>query len=212
MKWGEKFIRQEILKDRKKVEIKEISSHEQLLKDIGSKNKSFVLLYKEGSGISECAIKNITTAGKEINDLCLFTVDVSSVKDIHERYAVTSVPTLLIFEGGKMANTIKGCHDSNYFKSVFESLVPRHNGPGSETRKNVVVYSTPSCSWCATLKIHLRKHGIPFRDVDVSRDQRIAEELVRRSGQQGVPQTEIDGQIIVGFDRERINKLLGIEN
>ncbi len=194
------------------MEFKKVTSHDQLLREVRAVEKSFVLLYKEGSEISECAINNITTAGKEINDLRLFMVDVSNVKDVHERYAITSVPTLLIFEGGKMVNTIKGCHDSNYFKSVFESLVPRHHGPGSDTRKNVVVYSTPSCSWCATLKTHLRKHGIPFRDVDVSRDQRIAEELVRRSGQQGVPQTEIDGQIVVGFDRGRINKLLGIEN
>jgi len=194
------------------MEFKKVTSHDQLLKEVRAVEKSFVLLYKEGSEISECAIKNITIAGKDISDLYLFTIDVSSVRDVHERYAITSVPTLLIFEGGKMVNTIKGCHESNYFKSVFESLVPRHHGPGSETRKNVVVYSTPSCSWCAALKTHLRKHGIPFRDVDVSRDQRIAEELVRRSGQQGVPQTEIDGQIVVGFDRGRINKLLGIEN
>ncbi len=192
------------------MEFKNITSHEQLLKEIRSKEKSFVLLYKEGSEISKCALDNISTAGKEINDLLLLIIDVSSVKDVHEQYAVTSVPTLLTFEKGVMVNSIKGCHDSNYFKSVFESLVPRSHGSGSETRKNVVVYSTPSCSWCATLKTHLRKHGIPFRDVDVSRDQRMAEELVRRSGQQGVPQTEINGQIVVGFDRERINKMLGI--
>ena len=190
----------------------EIGSHDQLAKEIKPVSKSFVLLYKSGSEISECAYKNISDAVHDIESAKLLTVDVSTVRDIHEKYNITSVPTLLIFEGGQLANTIKGCHDSNYFKSVFESLVPRSFRSGAEARKNVVVYSTPACPWCATVKTHLRKHGSPFRDVDVSRDQRLAEELVRRSGQQGVPQTEIDGQIVVGFDRERINKLLGIDN
>ena len=49
-----------------------------------------------------------------------------------------------------------------------------------------------------------------FRDVDVSRDQHAAQEIMRRSGQTGAPQTDIDGQLIVGFDQARIDKLLGI--
>ena len=190
----------------------EIGSHDQLADEIKKASKSFVLLYKSGSEISECAYKNISDAVRKIEHVNLLSVDVSTVRDIHEKYNITSVPTLLIFEEGQLANTIKGCHDNNYFKSVFESMAPRSHGTGAESRKNVVVYSTPTCSWCTTLKSHLRKNGISFRDIDVSRDQRAAEELVRRSGQQGVPQTEIDGQIIVGFDRERINKLLGIKN
>ena len=187
-----------------------ITSYDQLLKKINIKDKSFVLLYKEGSKISECAYKNISDAVEELKDLRLITVDVSKVRDIHEKYSVTSVPTLLIFEKEKMVNAIKGCHDNNYFKTVIESLVPQTQGGENRPRKNVIVYSTPSCSWCTTLKTHLRKNGISFRDVDVSRNQRAADELVRRSGQQGVPQTDIDGQIIVGFDRERINEMLGI--
>ena len=77
--------------------------------------------------------------------------------------------------------------------------------------KNVTVYSTPTCSWCTTLKTYLRNQRIPFSEIDVSRDQNAAEEMVRRSGQQGVPQTDIEGEMIVGFDKARINELLGIE-
>ncbi len=194
------------------MELKEISSHNHLLTELKGKDKAFLLLYKKGSEISDCAYRNISEAAKGTKELHLFVADVSNVRDIHDKYSVTSVPTLLVFEKGQMINTIKGCHDNNYFKSIFESLVPQLYGAENRSRKNVVVYSTPACSWCSTLKTHLRKNGISFRDVDVSRDQRAAEELVRRSGQQGVPQTDIDGQIIVGFDRERINKLLGINN
>ncbi|HIE15791.1 MAG TPA: NrdH-redoxin, partial [Bacteroidales bacterium] len=78
-------------------------------------------------------------------------------------------------------------------------------------QKRVTVYSTPSCSWCNTLKTHLRKHRIRFTDIDVSQDQAAAEAMVRRSGQQGVPQTDIEGEIIIGFDKNRINTLLGIQ-
>jgi glutaredoxin-like YruB-family protein len=77
-----------------------------------------------------------------------------------------------------------------------------------KTIKQVTVYSTPTCSWCNTLKTWLRKNNIPFTDVDVSRDQRAAEELTRRTGQQGVPQTEINGQIVVGFNQPRLKELL----
>jgi glutaredoxin len=61
------------------------------------------------------------------------------------------------------------------------------------------------------LKTYLRKHRIRFTDIDVSADPQAAEDLVRRTGQQGVPQTDIDGEIIVGFDKARINTLLGIQ-
>ncbi len=192
------------------MDLKKITSYDHLLKELKGKDKTFLLLYKEGSEISDCAYRNIVEAVKGTKELNLFMADVSNVRDIHDKYSVTSVPTLLVFEKGQMINTIKGCHDNNYFKSIFESLVPQLFGGDNRPRKNVVVYSTPSCSWCATLKTHLRKNGVSFRDIDISRDQHAAEELVRRSGQQGVPQTEIDGQIIVGFDRDRINEMLGI--
>ena len=75
----------------------------------------------------------------------------------------------------------------------------------------IKVYSTPTCSWCNVLKTHLRKNGIRFTDIDVSRDPKAAEDLVRKTGQQGVPQTDINGQVIVGFDKDKINRLLEIE-
>jgi glutaredoxin len=61
------------------------------------------------------------------------------------------------------------------------------------------------------LKNHLKASNIRFTEVDVSQNQEAAEQMVRRSGQRGVPQTDIDGQIIVGFDKNKINSLLGIQ-
>ncbi|MCK5827672.1 glutaredoxin family protein [Candidatus Bipolaricaulota bacterium] len=74
----------------------------------------------------------------------------------------------------------------------------------------VMVYSTPSCSWCTLAKEHLTTSGISFEDIDVSTDMARAQEMVSKSGQMGVPVIDIDGEIIVGFDRARIDSLLEI--
>ena len=74
----------------------------------------------------------------------------------------------------------------------------------------VIVFSTPTCSFCTMAKTYFREKGIKFRDVDVSRDMAAARDMVRRSGQQGVPVIDIGGKIVVGFDRVKINKFLGI--
>jgi glutaredoxin len=59
-------------------------------------------------------------------------------------------------------------------------------------------------------KSYFREKGIKFTDVDVSRDQAAARDMVRRSGQMGVPVIDIGGRIVVGFNRPQINTLLGI--
>ena len=74
----------------------------------------------------------------------------------------------------------------------------------------VIVFSTPSCPWCVRVKEYLRSRQISFKDVDVARDQAAATEMVKKSGQQGVPQLWIDGRVVVGFDQARINQYLGI--
>ncbi len=79
------------------------------------------------------------------------------------------------------------------------------------TDPRVVVFSTPSCSWCRSLKQYLKKHKIRFRDIDVSRDQSAAKDMVRRTGQQGVPVILINNRPIVGFNKTEINKYLNIK-
>ncbi len=76
----------------------------------------------------------------------------------------------------------------------------------------VVIFTTPSCSFCRSAKRYLREQGIPFKDVDVTRDAAAARDMVRRSGQQGVPVLDIGGKIIVGFDRPKIDRLLGLRS
>ena len=69
---------------------------------------------------------------------------------------------------------------------------------------DVTVYSTPTCPFCIKLKAWLKDKGVGFEDIDVSQDQAKAQEMIRKSGQMGVPQIEIGGKIIVGFDPDAI--------
>jgi len=79
------------------------------------------------------------------------------------------------------------------------------------TQPTVVVFTTPTCSWCRVVKQHLKKHNIRFKEIDVSKDERAARDMVRRTGQQGVPVTLIQNRPIVGFNKQQINHLLGIK-
>ncbi len=119
---------------------------------------------------------------------------------------------MLIFEKDTFTNKVNGCQTSDYYKALINSAlyIAKAKAEGKEP-KRVTVYSTPTCSWCTTLKNWLRKNNIPYSDVDVSRDERAAQELVQRSGQQGVPQTDINGQIVVGFDQQKLKELLEIQ-
>ncbi len=76
--------------------------------------------------------------------------------------------------------------------------------------KSVKVYSTPTCPWCMRAKQFLKDNNIDFQDVDVSGDQQAADEMVQKSGQMGVPVLDIDGEIIVGLDKEKIKQSLGL--
>ncbi len=73
---------------------------------------------------------------------------------------------------------------------------------------SVVVYTTPTCGFCHQVKAYLHQRGVPFTECNVSRDGQAATEMVRLSGQQGVPVVLIDGQVVVGFNRPLIDQQL----
>ncbi len=74
----------------------------------------------------------------------------------------------------------------------------------------VIVFSTPTCPHCRHAKRYLRTKGVRFTDVDVSRDMHAARDMVRISGQQGVPVLKIGSKVVVGFDRSKIDRLLDL--
>jgi len=180
---------------------------------LSSGNKRvYLLLYKKGSEKSDCALENLKKAAAEDASLSLLAADVNLVRDIHTAFYITSAPALLEFHEGQLRNVFKGCHQPEVLQSIFEEAVyvARMEKEG-RTVKQVTVYSTPTCTWCTTLKNYLRQNKIRFTDVDVSRDPNAAQDLVRRTGQQGVPQTEISGEWVVGFDQSKLDRLLEIK-
>ena len=74
----------------------------------------------------------------------------------------------------------------------------------------IVIFTTPSCPWCRAVKAYLRQKKFRFREVDVSKDPNAARDMIRRTGQMGVPVLLIGNRPVVGFDKEKIDKLLGI--
>ncbi|MDO8524431.1 MAG: glutaredoxin domain-containing protein [bacterium] len=72
----------------------------------------------------------------------------------------------------------------------------------------IKVYSTEFCPYCVALKEFLKENKIDFEAVDVTEDLKAQDEMIEKSGQLGVPVIDINGEIIVGFDRERIKQLL----
>jgi len=76
--------------------------------------------------------------------------------------------------------------------------------------KNVKVYSTATCPYCIMVKDFLNEKKIPFENVDVGADREGAKEMIEKSGQRGVPVIDIEGHIIIGFDKNAISKELGI--
>lgn len=192
--------------------IQEANSLTALQQGVRGKLKAYLLLHKSGTDKSQCAYANVAKAISSVKGIDVFAADVIHTRDIHPQYGITTVPVLVEFDNGLAVNVIKGCHESAYYKALFENALYTVETKDDETlQKLVTVYSTPTCSWCNTLKAHLRQHRIHFSEIDVSKNEQAAEEMARRSGQRGVPQTDIGGEMIVGFDKSRINELLSIK-
>ena len=169
--------------------------------------KKFVLIYKKGTPNSDCAYDAI----KEAGDGKVYAVDVNEVKNVHQYFGVNSVPSLVVVDDGKVENIIKGCQTSGYYDQIIHEKKKAYTSSNTGTpQKRVVVYSTPSCPYCNKLKQYLTKHGIRFTDINVASNQQAAAEMVRKSGQRGVPQTDVNGQIIIGFDTAKLSKILNI--
>jgi len=76
---------------------------------------------------------------------------------------------------------------------------------------SVKVYSTQFCPYCVILKEFLKENKVAFEEIDVSENQKAQEEMIEKSGQMGVPVVEIDGEMIIGFDREKILQILKLK-
>ena len=150
--------------------------------------------------------------GEEHQDQSVVFVDVATVKGLHKRFGVTSVPTVIsVTDKGEVVQKVVGEHDPDFYERALldHATIIRRDGEGPKFPP-VTVYVSDTCPWCARAKSYLRKQRVPFREVNVSRDPSAASALVAKTGQQGVPQLDIGGHYVVGFDKPRIDELLGL--
>ena len=76
--------------------------------------------------------------------------------------------------------------------------------------KNVVIYSTPTCHFCQMTKEFFKEHNIEYTDYDVSTDAEKRQEMIEKSGQMGVPVVFVDDEMMIGFDKDKLSKALGL--
>ena len=74
--------------------------------------------------------------------------------------------------------------------------------------KKIKVYGVPGCPFCKKTKEFLKSKNLNFEDIDVAANHDLAKEMIKKSGQMSVPVIEVDGEIIIGFDKEKIETLL----
>jgi len=75
----------------------------------------------------------------------------------------------------------------------------------------VRVFTTETCPYCISLKDFLKEHNIDFEEINVAEDEKGRKEMIEKSGQMGVPVIEVEGQIVIGFNKEKIFQLLNIK-
>ena len=82
----------------------------------------------------------------------------------------------------------------------------------SEDKKpKIRIFSTLTCPYCFNLKDYLTEKGFEYQDINVAEDEKARDEMISKTNQMGVPVTEINGEYIIGFDKDKINQILGIK-
>ena len=75
----------------------------------------------------------------------------------------------------------------------------------------ITIYTTPTCAYCKMTKAFFKEHNVTYEEKDVSTDAVARDEMIAKSNQMGVPVIDIEGQLTVGFDKERLSRLLNIK-
>jgi len=75
----------------------------------------------------------------------------------------------------------------------------------------ITIYTTPTCVYCKMTKEFFKKNNVVYEEKDVMSNDAAREEMIKKSGQLGVPVIDIDGEIVVGFDQRALGKLLNIK-
>lgn len=179
----------------------------------GVKGPAIVAFFGDFSDASKKAQPVFESCCKE-NDHQAFLVDVAKIKGLHKNYGVSSVPTVVVIENGEVKQRIVGPQTQAFYArallNIGDSPSKKDKSDKKEKSHRVVVYVSTSCPWCTKVKNYLRRRKVRFSEINVSNDEKAAQSLMARTGQSGVPQIDIDGQYVVGFNQAKIDQLLGL--
>jgi glutaredoxin-like YruB-family protein len=187
-----------------------IKDHQHLAQ-IQQKHKEFLILlfYGEFSPAAKRALAELEQFSTEDGHAPVYALDVQRLKGVHKDFGVETVPTVVTVKNGTVVQRFEGVESAQFYARMFSGARPSVYRSGKDKApRRVIVYSGPGCPACGTAKAYLRRQGVRFREVDIARDPQAAQRLVRRSGQMAVPQIDIDGQLIVGFDQAKIDRIL----
>mgnify|MGYP006307619153 CR=1 FL=1 len=152
-----------------------------------------LFFWGEFSDAARRALQELTEFAREYKEVPVYVIDVQQMKGVHEEYDVDSVPAVLVMKNGREVDRFVGVESAAFYGAHLAGMAPSHMArPARKRRPRVTVYTSPGCPPCGLVKTYLREHGISFRSVDISRDERAAREIVRRSGQQAVPQIDVN--------------------
>ncbi len=93
---------------------------------------------------------------------------------------------------------------------LSSKMVLRSKTINQYSKMNVIIYSTPSCVYCKMAKAYFDQSGVKYEDKNVAVDEKAREEMIKKSGQLGVPVIDVGGNIVVGFDKSELSRLLGV--
>jgi len=100
--------------------IVEINSFEDLKNELKGINRAYLLLYRSDSESSKCAYQSLSNASKTIEDVKLLSADVKLVRDIHQKYSISSAPALLYFENEEYKSIVKGCNSEDFYVNLIK--------------------------------------------------------------------------------------------
>jgi len=181
------------------------------LQQVQKKHKNFMMLifWAEFSATAKHALAELREFSKENKNVPVYAINVEAVKGVHKQFGVANVPTVVALKKGKVLWQLEGVESAQLYNRILSGISSVSKSTGKKgTNHRVIVYSGPGCPACGTAKTYLRQRGIFFREIDISRDQHAAERLIQRSGQRAVPQIDIDGHLIVGFDKAKIDRII----
>jgi len=172
---------------------------------------AFLIEQSQGSLAARGALEQALASHPETK---AYAVDARAVRNVSGRFQVTAVPTVLRVRGRETLDRVVGPQSPGTYAALMTPKLrsTNQNQPRPNSQPSVKLYVTNSCPWCRKLESYLDRRRVRYTKVNVSTDVAAAHAMVRKSGQQGVPQAEIEGTMVVGFDKARIDRLLGLSN